>query len=113
VKDLTKDELDELKRLHPGVAGVEEAGCRYFFLPRLELPKGCSPAETEALLCPTPRDGYEARLFFAVPITCGKTLNWNAKGVRIAERMWNAFSMKTPNGLRPAQMIATFLRALS
>jgi hypothetical protein len=106
-----KDQVEELKLLCPGVSQVEEAGRTYFLLPGLNLPEGCSPSRTDALLCPSDRDGYPSRLFFAERVRGKVERNWNADGVRIAERNWFAFSWKTSPNLRLAQMVAAHMRA--
>lgn len=109
-----EDQVAELKLLCPGVCEVKEAGCTLYFLPGLILPDGCSPALTDALLCPSARDGYASRLFFAERMVseAAAVPNWNANGVRIAERNWHAYSWKTNPNLRLAQMVAAHLRAL-
>src|SRR6266446_1213842 len=56
-----EDQVAELKLLCPGVCEVKEAGCILYFLPGLILPDGCNPARTDALLCPSARDGYASR----------------------------------------------------
>lgn len=106
------DQVGELKRLSPLVQQCDEGGRAYLLLPGLCLPEGCSPATADALFCPTERDGYPSRLFFAERVASGTPLNWNANGVRIAERNWYAFSWKVSSGLRLAQMVAAHLRAL-
>jgi len=107
------DQIDELKELYPGLALIEEAGNSYLLLPSLVLPTGCKPESVDALLCPAGRDGYPSRLFFADRIQCPKQLNWNASGVRIAERNWHAYSWKIPGtSLRLVQMVFTHLTAL-
>ncbi len=107
-----EDEITELKSLYPDVQVCEEGGVTFFLLPNVPLPDNCEPQNTDALLCPTPRDGYTSRLFFANQIECPKSLNWNAKQVRILERNWYAVSWKIeqPN-LRLAQKIAIHLNA--
>lgn len=109
-----EDQVAELKLLCADVSEVSEAGCTYLFLPGLNLPDGCSPPRTDALLCPTARDGYPSRLFFAEQVQCKASVqpNWNANGVRIAERNWHAFSWKTNSNFRLAQLVAAHLRAL-
>ncbi len=109
---LSEDQIAEVKQLCPNVQLHEEAGCAYLLLPGLNLPDGCSPASMDALLCPSDRDGYPSRLFFAEKVTSLKQLNWNANGVRIAERNWQAYSWKTNPNLRLIQMIAAHLGAL-
>jgi hypothetical protein len=108
-----QDQLDELAQLCPGVARGEENSVTYFLLPGLALPSGCSPVVTDALLCPTPRDGYEFRLFFAQQVTGRKPNNWHVSNVRILERNWHAFSYKAnQTNLRLAQMVTMLLCAL-
>jgi hypothetical protein len=107
----TKSELDELLELCPEVEASEEAGVIFYFLPQLEMPTGRSPARVDALLCPSPRDGYSSRLFFAEQVSGGiKALNWNGQ-IRVLERNWCAVSWRTPPGLRLAQMVAIHLEA--
>lgn len=90
-----------------------EGGATFILIPSLELPTGCSPAHVDILLCPTPRDGYESRLFFAAQIQGGRSQNWNAQNVRILERSWFAFSWKAPSGLRLVQMLSDHMSALN
>ena len=107
-----EDQIAEVKQLCPDVQLHEEAGCAYLLLPGLNLPDGCSPASMDALLCPTSRDGYPSRLFFTEKVKSPTERNWNANGVRIAERNWQAYSWKTNPSLRLIQMIAAHLGAL-
>jgi hypothetical protein len=107
------DQIVELKSLCPGASRGEEAGVTYFLLPQLALPQGCTPSRVDALLCPTPRDGYEFRLFFGERITSKNSRNWHVSNARILERNWHAFSYKiNANDLRLAQMVIMLLRAL-
>jgi hypothetical protein len=107
------DQIEELKNLCPGASRGEEAGVSYFLLPQLALPEGCTPAPVDALLCPTPRDGYEFRLFFAQRISSKNSRNWHVSNVRILERNWHAFSYKiNASSLRLAQMVIMLVRAL-
>jgi hypothetical protein len=114
---LSQAQLEEMKATFGNsLTSVSDAGVEYVLIPSLKLPDGCVPAEVEALLCPTPRDGYESRLFFSVLIhpghPSGIALNWNANGVRIAERVWHAYSWKVATGLRLTQAVAAHLKAL-
>jgi hypothetical protein len=106
-----EDQLAELKRLCPEVRQCEEAGCTYLLLPGLRLPEGCNPSVIDALLCPTTRDGYASRLFFAERVQSRAALNWNANRVRILERNWDAFSWRMSAEPRLIQMLAAHLRA--
>lgn len=105
------DQIAELKRLCPDLKQFDEAGRTYLLLLGLNLPTGCSPQRVDALLCPTERDGYASRLFFAERIESTASLNWNAAGVRIGERNWHAYSWKVGPDLRLLPMIAAHLRA--
>lgn len=114
---LPQDQVEELKATFGnGLASVSEAGVEYVLIRNLKLPNGWAPTEVEALLCPTPRDGYESRLFFSTRLRCERSplteLNWNANGVRIAEQVWHAYSWKVPRGLHLAQLVAAHLKAL-
>lgn len=110
----SEDQVAELKRLCPDLCEVVEANCSYVLLPGLNLPEGCSPARTDALLCPSARDGYPSRLFFSERIESKASAipNWNVNGLRIVERNWHAYSWKVNPQLRLAQMVAAHLRAL-
>jgi hypothetical protein len=107
------DEIIELKAMFPGVSQGDDGSITYFLLPQVSLPTGWAPAQVDVLLCPTTRDGYPSRLFFAERPSGGKSLNWNAVGFRILERNWDAFSWNLHRtDLRLAQMVAAHLRAL-
>jgi hypothetical protein len=106
------DQVGELKWLCPTVQQCDECGQTYLLLPGLALPEGCSPINSDALLCPTERDGYPSRLFFADQVTTSAPLNWNANAVRILDRNWHAFSWKVNRNLRLVQMVAAHLRPL-
>lgn len=106
------DQVDELKHLSQGVEQCAEGGRTYLFLPGLALPDGCTPATIDALLCPSELDGYPSRLFFAGRVQSPSSRNWNANGVRILERKWEAFSWKVSPNLRLAQMVAAHLKGL-
>jgi len=110
VSALLPEEIAELEA-HLGRAEVfEDGGKQYVYLPEFQLPHGCSPERVDVLLCPTERDGYPSRLFFAEKVECSKPLNWNASRVRIASRNWWAFSwkLKQPPG-RLLQIVAAHL----
>lgn len=109
------DQIDELERLFPGAVMYTDGGVELFLLPNVLLPSGCSPQQMDLLLCPSPRDGYPSRMFFAervqAPMVQG--LNWNGGGY-IIERNWQAFSLKIEGAdLRLAQLVKAHLRALT
>lgn len=109
----SEDEVDELRRLHGDVQTADEGGCTYFLIVGLPLPEGCNPTRVDALLCPTPRDGYPSRLFLAERPSSRSSLNWNGQ-VRLLERNWFAYSWKitASERLRLAQIVQIHLRGL-
>lgn len=110
--DFPEDQIQELKSLFPGAARYDEGSFTYFLLPNVAMPDGREPARTDLLLCPMRRDDYNSRLFFRSKVCSKQTLNWHVSGLRIIERNWEAFSWKTPTGLRLAQMVSIHLRQL-
>lgn len=110
--EFPEDQLSELKALFTNVAKCEEGGATFFLIPELAMPDGCQPTQVDALLCPSARDGYSSRLFFATEITSRTARNWNSKQVRIVDRNWFAYSWKVRPGLRLAQLVAAHLGAL-
>lgn len=109
---LPEDQLVELKQLFVDIQAAKEGGITYILLPGTKLPAGCNPPIMDLLLCPSPRDGYESRLYFAGSVQCSKAgLNWNGN-TRVLERNWLAYSWKVPAGLRLAQMVQAHLQAL-
>lgn len=110
--DFPADQVAELKRLWPGAQRADEGGITYLLLPDLALPDGCSPARIDALLCPTPRDGYPSRLYFAGAVQSPTPLNWAGQSY-ILGRTWRVFSWRVDEpGLRLAQLVMAHLRAL-
>lgn len=105
------DELAELEHLYPGAKQREEGGTVFYYLPTLPLPAGCTPAQIEALLCPTPRDGYPSRLYFAQQVQGPVGRNWNTTS-RIFERDWYAFSWSGVPQARLKDLVGAYMRAL-
>ncbi len=105
------EELAELQRTYPGSKRCEEGGTTFYFIPDLPLPQGCSPASVDALLCPTERDGYPSRLYFADRIQSPAGLNWNMQP-RALERNWNAFSWAAVPDLPLIDLVLAYTRAL-
>lgn len=105
-----EEQLAELKKAFPGVSYAEEGGNGFLLLPQLKLPSGCSPSTIKALLCPTVRDGYHSRLFFASVPTCNVARTWNRS--TILGEDWYACSWQTSTGLTLLQMIGEHLDAV-
>jgi hypothetical protein len=106
------DDIDELKSLCSEVHVASECGVTYYLLKGLRLRDGCAPASVDALLCPTPRDGYVSRLFFSERVTSSKTPNWSAQTVRILDRNWHVYSWKDVAKGRLVAMLASHLKAV-
>jgi len=110
------DQVEELKKLFGEVHSAEEGGVTFFMFTSLTLPDHCTPSTMKALLCPTTRDGYTSRLFFANKIIVQNptiVLNWNIINQRILEENWQAYSWKiNRTDLRLAQMVADHIGAL-
>jgi hypothetical protein len=82
----------------------------FIYLPKLRLPSGCQPAETDALLCMVAHNGYLTRLFLAQPVPSRRN-DWTSfyiQGQTWYTWSWNDVSPQ----LRPAQALAEHLRAL-
>ena len=113
---LPLDQVEEMKLIASNPLVYTEGGVDFILLSAFSLPDGCCPIISDLLLCPTPRDGYNSRLFFDQKIQPAdrpgrQAINWNGS-VRIAERVWHAFSWRTPSHLRLAQMLSIHLKAL-
>src|SRR6266702_8309497 len=105
--DFPQDQIDELKRLFPDVSYATEGSYDYFLIRNVTLPKSCTPENTDVLLCPNVREGYNSRLYFTTQIQCGKPLNWNGSTF-IFDRQWCAFSWQLqPTERRLTQMVAS------
>jgi hypothetical protein len=109
------EELSELNQLCAGAKVMPEGDSVYIFLPALKLPKGCSPAQVDALLrIRSPLTDYPTRLFYASKIACSKQLNWNSTNVVILQRNWFAYSWSNVAADRPpVELVAEHLRALA
>lgn len=109
---IPSEHIQELKMICSEVLVCEEGGVAFILLRGLFLPDQCNKPQIDALLCPSPRDGYTCRLFFAERVSSAKPLNWNAVDIRILEKNWQAFSWKiNQSNERPAQMVAAHLTA--
>jgi hypothetical protein len=110
MQDFPQDQISELKALNPDLYQYVEAGVVFFLLKDLHLPNSCIPDRVDTLLCPTPRDGYPSRLFFASKVITPQERNWNKQNERIIERNWFAFSwMIKGENLRLIQILAAHL----
>ena len=109
---VSDEDLNELKHLCPDAKQASDGGVDFVLLPALQLPAGCVPTQSDALLCLGSRDGYDNRLFFSQAIRSPTQRNWNGQNIRILDRNWFAFSWKAPNSLRPIEILIAHLQAL-
>lgn len=111
--NFSENQINGLKSIVPDLKIVQEGGYTYFYIEGLELPGGCTPGTVNALLCPTPMQGYESRLYFSSQIFgpgCSNK-NWNGS-LRVIGQNWFAISWKTKSGLSLVEMLSIHLKAL-
>jgi hypothetical protein len=106
------DEVLELQQQFSGARQCEEGGTTFYFIPSLRMPSGCTPQQTDVLLCSTPRDGYPSRLYFAEHVQGPINQNWNGSSYYILGREWYAFSWSDIQGLRLTELVLAYMRAL-
>lgn len=98
--------------LVPEAQVAREGGATFLLLPALPLPEGIQPRAADALLCPTPRDGYPSRLYYAVQPQHAPPQFRNVRATHILGRTWYACSWRVRSGLRLAQLVRAHLDAL-
>jgi hypothetical protein len=111
-------QIEELKRIFPGVMVATECGTPFYFIPKIVLPDHCNPKVVDGLLCPVEKDNYQTRLYISQRIDRPpnpdpkKQLNWNGN-IRLLERNWVALSWQIPDGTkqRLVQMVLSHLDA--
>ncbi|OYU95634.1 MAG: hypothetical protein CFE21_10875 [Bacteroidetes bacterium B1(2017)] len=106
-----ENQISELKKITPNLSTAQEGGYNYILIEGLQLPSHCSPITVDALLCPTPSNSYNSRLFFSSKITGCPERNWNGN-IRVLERNWFAISWQTQNGLRLSEILLIHLKSL-
>lgn len=106
-------QIEDLKRIAPNLSKAEEGGYSFILIEGLVLPTNCIPSKVDALLCPSPREGYQSRLFLDTKINgCPPSRNWNGN-IRVLGRNWYAISWQTLPNLTLSQMLLTHLKAFS
>jgi hypothetical protein len=108
------DEVIEMKTAFAGLATASEGGTGFILIPSLSLPAGCNPPIIDALLCPSPRDGYPSRLFLSSRIMHkGPGQNWNSDQVILGKR-WFAVSWRVDqSATRLLAILAAHLEAFT
>jgi hypothetical protein len=102
--------LTYIEELVEVCGAAREVAEGFIYLPKLRLPSGCQPAETDALLCLVTHNGYMTRLFLAQPVS-NRRNDWTS--FYIQARTWYTWSWNDVSPqLRPTQVLAEHLRAL-
>ncbi|ABI69540.1 hypothetical protein [Syntrophomonas wolfei] len=99
------------ENLNSDVREIDEAGYCFIYIPGLNMPPGCAPEKTDALLCPMPHSGYTSRLFFKDRIQTVKQVNWNGE-VFVLGHKWYAFSYQNIENMPMLDMVINHLRGL-
>ena len=111
IMNFDETQIIELKNITPNLSIAEEGGYEFILIEGLKLPDGCQPTVVDALLCPTPREGYQSRLYFSEKIGGCPARNWNGN-IRVLERNWYAISWQVPSGLKLFEILFVHLKAL-
>lgn len=104
-------QIEELKQISPNLSVAQEGGYTFIYIEKLQLPDECIPNTVDALLCASPREGYESRLYFSEKITGCPDRNWNGN-IRVLGQNWYAISWRVPSGLRLSEALLIHLKAL-
>jgi hypothetical protein len=108
--DLNEEWKQEFTSVFPDVKFIQEAGYAYAYIPEYMLPEGCTPTKSALLLCVSPKDGYDSRLYFPQPVVGPENRNWNSN-VYLLDRTWHSISWRTQAGLSYMEMLMVNLRA--
>lgn len=101
---------EELQEVAEICGDAREIAAGFIHIPKLRLPSGCQPSETEALLCLAMHNGYSTRLFLANQVPARRN-DWTA--IYLYGKTWYTWSWNDVSpALRPAQVLAEHLRAL-
>lgn len=106
-----ENQISELKKITPNLSYAQEGGYNFILIEGLQLPDHCLPSHVDALLCSTPSNGYNSRLFFSSKISGCPERNWNGN-LRVLERNWYAISWQTLSGLKLYEILLVHLKAL-
>jgi hypothetical protein len=107
-----EEDIEKLKtELLSEIRQFEESGYTYIYIRGLKMPPGCTPSQTDALLCPQSREGYTSRLFFMEIIQSPKSLNWNGQEFILGQQ-WHAFSYNNIQNMPLLDMVMNHLRGL-
>src|SRR4051812_3439043 len=108
--ELNEDWKQEFMSVFPEAKFVQEAAYMYAYIPEYTLPEGCTPGKTAMLLCVSPKDGYDSRLYFPQQIAGPGNRNWNSN-VYVLDRTWHSISWRTQAGLSYMEMLMVNLTA--
>ncbi|MBK7763324.1 MAG: hypothetical protein IPI46_08110 [Bacteroidetes bacterium] len=108
--DLNEEWKQEFMSVYPNAKFLQEAGYTYIYLSELKLPEGVLPKVIPALLCISPKDGYDSRLYLSKIIEGFSFRNWNS-GIYVLDSNWHSISWKTQSGLSYLEMLMVHLTA--
>lgn len=108
--DLNEEWKSEFVSVFPNATFLQEGGYKYIYVPELALPEGCKPEKSAILLCICPKDGYDSRLYFPLPVVGPIGRNWNSN-IYLLDSNWHSISWRTQAGLSYLEMLMVNLRA--
>jgi hypothetical protein len=114
----SQEHMDDLKKTFGSeVAVISEAGYEYVYIRGLKMPPGCTPAVTDALLCPVQHFSawYPSRLFLKDRVHHPKQTqgqpNWQPSQYILGYE-WHNFSYKEVVTGKFSDMVLMHLRGL-
>lgn len=119
-EDVSMCPSDQVEALHTvygtGVTEYHDGQDHYIFIPKLHMPQGCTPRETDALFClktfAPSCGGYTSRLFLKKHVNSPHTPN-NYGLCLIAGETWHVYSHNgVKDGPPSLEMVANHLREL-
>lgn len=110
--DLNEQWKQEFISVFSDAKFLHEGGYNYAYIPQYVMPDGCTPAISPLLLCISPKDGYDSRLYFPQQITGTVARNWNSN-IYVLDRTWHSISWRTQPGLSYLEMLMVNLSAFT
>lgn len=108
--DLNEEWQQEFIAVFPNAKFLHEGGFYYIYISELKLPQGCIPEAIPALLCISPKDGYDSRLYLPQKINGSVSRNWNSD-LYLLDSIWHSISWRTQPGLSYLEMLMVNLTA--
>lgn len=94
-----------------GAREFQESGLRVFWLPRINMPGGCTPTPMAGVYVASPLDGYSSRLFLEHPVRMPDgSVPPTAPRVFLGRTLYSASINNVPASLPPHQAVLAHLR---